>query len=658
MTEQTAALYDKLLAMKGEDDIRSRLRELLSTIKKGDYNLEYFTGNGHADMVCHEYKVIIETKARGECGPLLPGSKPEETQQDQVKRYLSALAAPRLWDDHNDSELTGWRGFLTDGASWWGWEYDYAADALQQIDLRGNGRPNTITQFVRFASEYLAPEMRKGIPAPPDPLLPLFRGPLDRLQEIQQEVEGQPFYDTKFAMWRDILQGSGLISDSPLRMASNFAQHTILVIASRIIVAATKNGTFSKQSVLLTLEEGFCGWPLECRAGRAVISNLIDTIIEYNWQAAGRDLLKGLYHDLISQEDRKEFGEYYTPDWLAESLVQQVLDSDTMDEIIDLARKRIDSNTEPSETGSHIVLDPSCGSGTFLYHSARAIVARINTQYPHLIPQCRQIVAAIVQGFDIHPIAVEMSKATLSTALPPATNQDEPEVTLRCFVSDSLHTAHKAQLTISGGLDLEAPNGRTLHISGELLTSPFAHQRISTLVDEAIARAERPVSDKVAPDVAALAEAIKEMGDHVWKWYISNQVEPARLAEHKARVIIGNPPWLVMNDTEDGARKSSIADLRKSYRLKPTVRSSAQGDLAAVFSARTVDLFLADNGNFGFVLPGSALISQTWEKWRNGSWGLATISFDMARNLDNLKPPVFDGSSRRSWDQGDLGVHH
>lgn len=58
-----------------------------------------------------------------------------------------------------------------------------------------------------------------------------------------------------------------------------------------------------------------------------------------------RDLLKKLYQYLVPKEVRHRLGEYYTPDWLAELLLNEVgYDGNTL--------KRF--------------LDPACGSGTFL----------------------------------------------------------------------------------------------------------------------------------------------------------------------------------------------------------------------------------------------------------------------------------------------------
>ena len=57
------------------------------------------------------------------------------------------------------------------------------------------------------------------------------------------------------------------------------------------------------------------------------------------------DVLKGLYESLVDPEQRHDLGEYYTPDWLAHRICAEVID-------------------EPLQQR---VLDPACGSGTFLF---------------------------------------------------------------------------------------------------------------------------------------------------------------------------------------------------------------------------------------------------------------------------------------------------
>lgn len=56
-------------------------------------------------------------------------------------------------------------------------------------------------------------------------------------------------------------------------------------------------------------------------------------------------MLKVLYESVIDAGVRHQLGEYYTPDWLAHQVVEATVTSPLTDR----------------------VLDPACGSGTFIF---------------------------------------------------------------------------------------------------------------------------------------------------------------------------------------------------------------------------------------------------------------------------------------------------
>jgi type I restriction-modification system DNA methylase subunit len=60
-----------------------------------------------------------------------------------------------------------------------------------------------------------------------------------------------------------------------------------------------------------------------------------------------RDLLKKLYQQLIPRELRYNLGEYYTPDWLAERLLNM------------FEGRKFSGNPDKR------IIDPTCGSGIF-----------------------------------------------------------------------------------------------------------------------------------------------------------------------------------------------------------------------------------------------------------------------------------------------------
>jgi len=116
--------------------------------------------------------------------------------------------------------------------------------------------------------------------------------------------------------------------------------------------------------------------------------------------APGGDLLKPLYESLFPRRLRHALGEYYTPDWLAEHVLDQV-----------------GYTGDPDQR----LLDPSCGSGAFLLAALRRI--RANLAHHSAIGGKtegfgigRKILANVV-GLDLSPLAVLAARANYLIAV-------------------------------------------------------------------------------------------------------------------------------------------------------------------------------------------------------------------------------------------------
>lgn len=115
------------------------------------------------------------------------------------------------------------------------------------------------------------------------------------------------------------------------------------------------------------------------------------------------DALKNVYINLIPRELRHLMGEYYTPNWL-------------VDFPIDKSKYDFDLDSN--------VLDPTCGSGTFLIH----IIKKLRKKYKNELDNnelIKRIVKNVV-GFDINLIAVISSKANYILSLGDITQFDNP----------------------------------------------------------------------------------------------------------------------------------------------------------------------------------------------------------------------------------------
>lgn len=132
---------------------------------------------------------------------------------------------------------------------------------------------------------------------------------------------------------------------------------------------------------------------------------------------SGAGFLRGLYRSIISQEMRRQLGEYYTPRGVAELSVGEV-----------------DVRDYESDT----FLDPGCGSGIFL---ATCIDAKREALEDNFGPEgLVDIITDTVYGIDLNPVAVKSAKLSyLLSLLPVLDEADVDELELPVFLTDSLN---------------------------------------------------------------------------------------------------------------------------------------------------------------------------------------------------------------------------
>ena len=121
------------------------------------------------------------------------------------------------------------------------------------------------------------------------------------------------------------------------------------------------------------------------------------------------------------------------------------------------------------------------------------------------------------------------------------------------------------------------------------------------------------------------------------------------LSRSKVDVIIGNPPWLNYNQTASALRTELRNQSENLYDIWVGGRYATHQDVAGLFFARSVDLYLKDGGVIGMVMPHSALQAGQYRKWRTGRWHsrrqARTLSVDFgfkrAWDLERLEPNTF-----------------
>ena len=134
-----------------------------------------------------------------------------------------------------------------------------------------------------------------------------------------------------------------------------------------------------------------------------------------------KDLLKEFYSTLVDEQLRHDLGEYYTPDWLAQR-------------VLDRVEYRGDLNRD--------VLDPACGSGTFLVECITRMRQRAQESGVKGADLLRAIVGRI-KGMDLNPLAVISARANFVLSIADLVFTVGDDVELPVYLADCINVPQK-----------------------------------------------------------------------------------------------------------------------------------------------------------------------------------------------------------------------
>ena len=394
------------------------------------------------------------------------------------------------------------------------------------------------------------------------------------------------------------------------------------------------------------VESDFFTWPTEV-GGLPFLRTLARRVARFDWPDAPPDVAAILYETVIPAEERRQLGEYYTPAWLARVMVRELV-------------------TDPL---NQTVLDPACGSGTFIAEA----VAHFHeaAQQRGLHPkQVLDRLRLAVTDIDVHPVAVHLARSAWALAAKPAIQAAneagfDASGTVPVYLGDSLQlrftpgdmfAAHQVSLQLGDEQNTE------LVFPTDLVERPEDFDSLMGDVSECIGHGEDPLealddhgitepqARQTLTETLGKLESLHSQGrDHIWGYYTRNLVRPVTLARKKVDVIIGNPPWINYNQTVDVLRQALVQQSRELYGIWAGRQYSTHQDVAGLFFTRCVDLYLKDGGVIGMVMPHSALQAGQYRRWRTGVWTAGnrgetlTVDFTLksAWDLEKLEPNNF-----------------
>ncbi|GIX20292.1 MAG: BseRI endonuclease [Erythrobacter sp.] len=478
------------------------------------------------------------------------------------------------------------------------------------------------------------------------------------LRALWDEVSEIPAEALKRQLWADMLK---LVYGREIDDPSLWFRHSYLVIVTKCIALAVldlreedparmlSGRAFEAAGITGAVESDFFDWMVATPAGCALVAKIMAHVRRFRLREVESDVLKILYEALIDASERHGLGEYYTPDWLAAKVVRHAVD-------------------RPLEQR---VLDPACGSGTFVFHAVRRFLEE--AQEAGFDPSKRAAEACkFVAGVDIHPVAVIIARVTYLLALAPALDQRSGGFSIPVYLGDSMQLSIKQDM-IERELIIQVPPPRAGEGSREMLSFPETFCRDPGLFDKAIeamrqgslagrsreqveAQITRETEQHYREDITPeQAQAIKDLGatyetfhrlrlegrDTIWSYVARNLSRPLALATGGgwANVLVGNPPWVAYRHMSADLQKR-FKELAKGERIY-VANIPSHNDLCALFAVRASHLYLRPSGRLALVLPLAALTRAQFEKFRTGQYGSYNIAWDEAWTMDDSVAPLF-----------------
>lgn len=652
---ESLELLRDLARKPGHDEVKSDFRQLL--VSEFDVAL--------ADI---HFEQRIEVKSRTDA---LIGRTIFEAKRDLVREWPDV---ERKMPDYlaNREAETGepFVGVAADGRLW----RVLGLDAGRLVVIKETIlNPDKAGAFLAWLDGALA--LKVSLPPDPETMRielgadsVAFRKAEVALRGLWEKLKPVPAHLLKRQLWAQLLK---IVYGRDVENDALWLQHAYLVVVAKCVAFAVLGIGEDDPAKLLSgeklasagitgaVESDFFDWVVADPDGEKLVKRLMAHVRRFRLAEVESDVMKTLYESLIDREQRHGLGEYYTPDWLAAKM----------------AKRAIASPLEQK------VLDPACGSGTFLFHAIRLCLAEAEDSGTPRELRASDA-ASLLTGIDIHPVAVIIARVTCLLALAPVLAARRGTLKIPVYLGDAMQLAvsqHFADTTLS--ISVPQANGEppaSLDFPEVLCRDPDLFDGAVDLMRRASetgltrAQFELRIEDGIKQRYADLARrfpnpVIRDFGDEerravtdigatylvydrlrregrdsIWPYVARNLSRPLSLSAGGgwANVVIGNPPWVAFRHMSEDLQKR-FKELAKGLGVYIGGKFATQNDLCALFTARAAALYLRGSGRLAFVLPLAALTRGQFERLRSGAFHGGAIQWEEAWTMDDSVQPLF-----------------
>ena len=353
-----------------------------------------------------------------------------------------------------------------------------------------------------------------------------------------------------------------------------------------------------------------------------------------------RDVLRDFYQDLVPDLLRKTLGEFYTPDWLVEFTGDQAA-------VSDWTKTR--------------VLDPTCGSGSFLVD----VIRRKREEAGALKMSAESTVRMITEslwGFDLNPLAVQISRtnflmaiADLLKAAPgqqieipvlladavysPARLPDSKESLVEYQIGSQIANL-KVLLPAELAFDRPALD-QVFEVMGELVEEDADYEGCETALAKRKILSRQQLKKWADPLNSTYDQVLslhRQNWNGIWFRIVRNFFWSATAG--KFDLIVGNPPWVRWSKLPDTYRDRAKPTCEQYEIFSETPHHGGNElDISGMITYTTADKWLKPGGTLVFVITQTHFQSPSSQGFRrfriDSTYRLAPLS---VVDMKDLKP--------------------
>lgn len=396
----------------------------------------------------------------------------------------------------------------------------------------------------------------------------------------------------------------------------------------RIELGKIAEGTVSMElNIFNLLETGCFSWPFQETHWTEEINNCVNDIIETlmryetmpelntrfddNSELVSHtdDLFRDLYMNIMPPSVRHSLGEYYTPEFLAENVIDTGLDYIPFDK-------------------EHIrVLDSTAGSGTFIQKA----IEKKRRRYKDLPrEEALSLILNEVAAIDANTLAVILARINYFLAIADLIDSVETEIYIPVYIGDSsVPTVNKLTVDHKYYIDtIQVGNGESIKVEIPVRCTMDQKKFINEMHNLSLFG---DASDEVlSKRLDKLCENEQELDEIVGSWKElreNNLITPAVMNSMinsfllcnigKFDLVVGNPPWVDWKTLPSVHRenKKEVCYARRLFSGDGRTGGNSL-NICALISNVTAENWLAPNGVMSILMPQSLLFQQSYEGYR------------------------------------------